>query len=426
MSLEALAGRFGSPLYVYDLAEVRRACEALRASLPDPCEIYYSLKANPHPDVVATLAALGCPGEVSSPGELAAALAAGCDARSILYTGPGKSVAEVGRALRAGVELFSVDSPAQLALVAREAAAAERRVRVLLRVNPSGQAGSFGLSMGGGPSPFGADADWIRASPAEFRGDGWARVVGLHFYLGTNATDADALLATFAAAAECAADLAGALDLSMELLDLGGGFGHPFAAPGDRPDLRALRPRLEALLDDRLPGWRDGRPRIAFESGRYLVGAAGALVCSVEDVKQSGGRTFAVLDSGIHHLGGLGGLRRIVSSAIQVELLAGDRGGDGDGDGPTAPIDLVGPLCTPADAWARAARLPPLARGARLVVRNVGAYGLSASLVAFLGRDAPVEVVVDGARVSASRITLARTPIEEIPPGGAHDLALGE
>jgi diaminopimelate decarboxylase len=108
-----------------------------------------------------------------------------------------------------------------------------------------------------------------------------------------------------------------------------------------------------------------------------------------------------VLDSGINHLGGMAGLRRV------PPILPGLVAGSGDGD--PRPVILAGPLCTPLDSWSRNAPLHPVRTGDLLAVPNVGAYGLSASLVAFLGHPAPVEIVVDGGRpVHASRIQILR------------------
>jgi len=408
--LLALVEQYGSPLYVYELPEVRRACQALRAALPDGSHLFYSLKANPHPELVRALAELGCRAEVSSLGELEAALSAGCAASEMLYTGPGKSRREVDEALAAGVTQFSFDSPVQGAVVGAAAKAAGRTVRGVLRVNPDGGSSAFGLAMGGGPSPFGFDASAVRKAAREFASDGWVDLRGFHFYVGTNADQPEALLATFETAIATAVELQTALGIELELLDLGGGFGQAFAAPGARVDFTALKAPLERMLDARLPGWRRQRPQIAFESGRYLVGAAGTLVCTVEDVKASGDRTFAVLDSGVNHLGGLGGLRKITPGQVKVELLSPGA------DAPLAPVDVVGPLCTPADGWARNVALPRLAPGQRLVVRNVGAYGITASLLAFLSREAPVEVVVDGARVSASRLSVQRSSVAHAAP----------
>lgn len=195
------------------------------------------------------------------------------------------------------------------------------------------------------------------------------------------------------------------------MLDLGGGFACPYAAPGERPLYHALRAPLEAALDEHLPGWQ-GRLELAFESGRYLVGDSGRLVCTVTEVKESRGTTYGVLDSGINHLGGLSGVGRLPSLRAEPLHLA-DPGPEAEGAA-TRRVALVGPLCTPADVISRATEAVPPRPGALLAVPNVGAYGATASLLAFLGRPAPAEITVrDGRVVGADRLALTREPLPD-------------
>jgi diaminopimelate decarboxylase len=258
--------------------------------------------------------------------------------------------------------------------------------------------------MTGAPSQFGADAAWIRQSPDAFAGTAWAEVIGFHIYMGTNITAPETLFRTFEVATATAAELAEVLGIEPQIVDLGGGFGHPFAASGPRPDFSALREPLENLLDERLPAWRGDKLQIAFESGRYLVGDAGTLYCTVQDVKLSQGRSFVVLDTGIHHLGGMAGLRRV--PRIGVELVpVGHRSSAASVEG----AQIVGPLCTPLDHLAQGVDLPDVQPGDMLAIPNVGAYGLTGSLIGFLSRETPVEIVLDGAEViEASRVELIR------------------
>jgi len=387
------------PAYVYDLDEVRRAHDRLREALPAPGRILYSLKANPHPAIVSTLGRLGCGAEVCSPGELAAAVEAGQEpATSILYTGPGKRDAEVAGALAAGVRWFSVDSPAGLGQVRRLAAAAGVEARCLLRVNGGPPVPGQALAMAGAASQFGADAAWVEAEPAAFR----VGLAGLHLFLGSNLDGEAALVSQLSAAVSTARRVAGALRLEPVLVDLGGGFAAPFARSGVLPRYPGLRDRVAGLLDGAFPGWREGRPAVAFESGRYLAAACGSLLTRVADVKRSHGQWVVVLESGINHLGGMSGLRRV--PPIRPELVTGEGGGPG-----LCGAIVAGPLCTPLDTWARAADVPALRPGDVVRVPNVGAYGLTASLLAFLGHPPPREVVVDrGEVVEVSQLELVR------------------
>ncbi|MEU7787983.1 type III PLP-dependent enzyme [Amycolatopsis sp. NPDC049159] len=396
-----------TPAYVYDLAEVRRNHRRLDGALPGGTGLLYSLKANPHPDVLSTLREAGARPEVCSTGELRAALDAGWPGAQVLYTGPAKRDAEITAALRAGVREFSVDSPHAITQLDRLAGEAGVRARYLLRVNDDQPVPGQGLAMTGVPSQFGADTGWIVAEPARFAGGEHAEAVGLHLYMGTNLTEVDDLLGQFRRALATAARLREALaphGVRFRTLDLGGGFGAPFAKDGTAVDLPGLREGLETLFAEELPGWREEGPEIVFESGRYLVGTAGTLVTAVLDVKRSHGKDIVVLESGINHLGGMSGMRRLPPLAPR---LLGPGGPD------VLEALVAGPLCTPLDTWARTAKLPELSPGDLVAVPNVGAYGLYASLVAFLGHPLPAEVVVDGDRPGApartSRVGLVRT-----------------
>jgi diaminopimelate decarboxylase len=446
LAAAALAAGVETPAYVYDLDEVRANAARLRAALPEPSVLYYSLKANPHPAVLAVLRAAGALPEVCSPGELDAALEAGWAPGDVLYTGPGKRDADIAAALRAGVREFCADSPAGLDQLDRLTDAAGLTgdpggsgagVSCLLRVNDDRPAAGNGLAMTGVPSQFGADTAWVREEPERFGDRPHVRVTGLHLYMGTNLPGPAELLAQFRQSLETATELARLLaphTRAVDVLDLGGGFGAPFAHTGDPLELIGLREELAALLDRTATGWRDGRPRVAFESGRYLAGTAGTLLTRVLDVKRSHGKDVAVLESGINHLGGMAGLRRLPPlnpSLVTAPAEPGDPGDPGDpgregygtsapetpaGRGPERPTLVTGPLCTPLDTWSRAAPLPPLRPGDLLAVPNVGAYGLYASLLAFLGHPAPAEAAVEGGRVvHHSRLRLTRTDHAPVP-----------
>jgi diaminopimelate decarboxylase len=398
-----VAGLYGTPAYVYDLAEVRRAHGELAAMLPGQSLLYYSVKANPHPAVGRELARLGCGAEVSSAGEIEAAVAAGFPPGRCLVTGPGKTPAEIALAIQHEITDFSVESPADLRRVEAAAAAAGTPVSCLLRVNPDTRVPGMGLSMTGVPSQFGVDAAWVREHPGQFAAGQWATIRGLHLFMGSNLADEDVLLRQFDVAMATVAGIEQALALPLPFLDLGGGFAAPYARPGTRPAYPRLRARLAGLA-------RRGQPRqLAFESGRYLVGGCGTLVASVADVKNSKGVMYVVLDSGINHLGGMSGLRRV--PAVRVGLVASAAGDEVPG------CHVVGPLCTPLDGWARGVTLPRLRPGDLVTVPNVGGYGLTASLLAFLSRPAAVEVVVDGDEIlAADRLTLTRQPVPPSPP----------
>jgi diaminopimelate decarboxylase len=170
-----------------------------------------------------------------------------------------------------------------------------------------------------------------------------------------------------------------------------------------RPRYALLRAALEDALDEHFPYWRSGTPEIAFEAGRYLAGDCGELITSVTNVKQSRGQTFAIVDAGINTLGGMAGLGRLMPVAVTPDFAEQPTG--------TEAVTLAGPLCTPGDLLARNVQIPAPEPGDILTIPNVGAYGLTASLVLFLGRPACCEVVTRGGEVvAASQLELCRVP----------------
>jgi diaminopimelate decarboxylase len=407
--LNGLANAVGTPAYVYDLAELRAAHADLLAALPMPSRLYYSVKANPHPLVGGVLAGLGCAAEVSSTGEVDAAIDAGFPAATTILNGPAKSGGILDHALAAGIRRFSVDSPVDLDRVARHARTHQVTVDYLLRVNADTPVPGMGLSMTGTATQFGADASWIAAEPAEFASRPGAEFAGLHLYMGTHLETEDLLVRQFDASIALAAKLGVALGAPVREIDLGGGFGMAYARAGNRMRFTGLRAALTESLDAQWPGWRSDAPVVSFESGRYLAGGCGRLLCRVQDVKTSKGRVQVVLDAGINQLGGMSGLRRVPRIVPDLVLVGPES------PGVFADCSVVGPLCTPLDAWSQGVTMPEVRPGDLLMVPNVGAYGLTAGLLGFLSHPAAVEVIVDGREVvSVSRLRLVREGVDNV------------
>jgi diaminopimelate decarboxylase len=396
-----LAGRFGTPLYVYDLDGVTRSYQRLTGILPAGCRVLYSLKANPHPDVVRHLAGLGAGADVSSEHELTVALAAGVDPHAILYTGPAPTDAEYERAAAAGVTV-SVESAVALGRLQLVAGSA---VRALVRVNLRPAASA--ITMAGG-AHFGCLLDELDEMVA-LAATGRVELVGVHSFIGSQMS-ADAVVEATTIGLEAAAALTGA-GVPPKIVDLGGGFAAPYATAGAAPTYAGVQARLTGLVE---AAYGSGpRPDLWYESGRYLAGPAGTLLARVMDVKERDGKRFAILDAGVNHLGGMSGLGRLWRPKLTILT-------DG-GEGRDEPTDVAGPLCTPLDILGAGVPMAPVRPGSIVAVPNVGAYGLSASLVDFLGRDAPAEVVVSGGRVvGATRRQVTTTRLSTL--GGEQGL----
>ncbi|MFB6875334.1 type III PLP-dependent enzyme [Streptomyces sp. NPDC056323] len=420
--LRELAARYGTPAYLYDLAAVRAAARALKADLPPGARLMYSVKANPHPLVIAALCAEGLGAEVSSTGEVVAASGAGCPPEHMIHTGPGKSMREIVQSLKTGVRTFSVESPTDRARLAEAAAAADTDCAYVVRLNGPAGSGSGSLRMTGRPTAFGVDTTDSDALTELFRPLGPARPVGVHTFFATNVATQDALLSEFDQALRTVAGVCERTGFTPQVLDLGGGFPAPFARPGELTRHPRLTDSLTRMLDEHAAVWRQEDLELMFESGRYLAATAGTLLTQVLDVKRTGDRTFTVLDAGVNALGGMSGLGRLVRPSVQpYRIGTGQATGHADRTsrdeeciGETGSTALVGPLCTPLDVLNGAAALRTPRAGDLFAVPNVGAYGLTAGLIGFLSHPAPVEIVLDeGEVLSARRLTLR--PIEVAP-----------
>ncbi|CAM5506429.1 Diaminopimelate decarboxylase OS=Streptomyces alboniger OX=132473 GN=lysA PE=3 SV=1 [Streptomyces alboniger] len=369
----------------------------LRSALPKSVGLFYSVKANPHSSLVAELVRSGLRTEISSSGELDAILAAEAAPEQSVYTGPGKTFGELSTAIRAGVQLFSVESETELARLRDAAEDAESTVDYLIRVNNGKPSGGSGLRMMGGASQFGVDIANLMSGRGLLGSHRRVNPVGMHFFAVSGAADEDALLAEFEHSLQTAKALTERTGAPLRMLDLGGGFAAPYAAPGDAPVYGRTAAVLENLLDRYFSSWRTGAPEVTVESGRALVASCGVLHTSVVDVKHTAGTTYVVLDAGVNTLGGMVGLGRLLAPSATPEPIAGRE------REATATVTLVGPLCTPLDIHHRRIEMPLPRVGDVLTFPNTGAYGLSASLLGFLGRPAAAEVVVDGDRVVAAR-----------------------
>ncbi|MFJ3309371.1 type III PLP-dependent enzyme [Streptomyces sp. NPDC086549] len=399
-----LAEEYGTPLYVYDLDRARAARRDLFGWLPDGFEVYYAFKANPHPDLARALRdgdGPACRAEISSTGELAAALEAGYPGSDILYTGPGKTDGELAEAVAAGVRHFSAESLTDLEHIGAAALAQGAVADCLLRINSATAGATTSIRMTGTPTQFGIDSETVADLAPRLREVPGTRVAGLHLFSQSNARDEAALIEELTHTLEVAAAMQEDLGIPLRLVDIGGGFSVPYAQHGERASYPKLRGELEAALDVYFPQWREGTPKLAVESGRYLAGDSGTLVARVSNVKVSRGKKFVILDAGINTFGGMSGLGRLLPVTVHVDTGA-----------ETEKASLVGPLCTPGDILGRQIEVPAgLEPGDLVRVGNTGAYGPTSSLLMFLGRPAPVEVAVSGGEVvSATRIEHTRVP----------------
>lgn len=373
-----------SPAFLYDLGAVHDRITALRRALPASVGVHYAIKANPHSDLLQSVAPLVDGLDVASGGELDMALRVKA-AAAISFAGPGKRDDELAAAIRAGVTLHS-ESEGE---VDRTLAIGEhlgRRPRIAIRVNPDFELRGSGMRMGGRASPFGIDADRVPALVRRMVAAG-ADWHGFHIFAGSQTLDTAAIIDTQRATVALAAQLADAAGAPPAFVNLGGGFGIPYFA-GDTPvDIEAIGDSLADTLAARPAILRD--TGFAIELGRWIVGEAGVYCTRILDVKRSGDEWFVIVDGGLHHqLAASGNFGTVVRRNYPVAVA------DRMDAAPTGTVSIVGCLCTPLDRLADRVALPAVAPGDTIVIFLAGAYGATASPSAFLGHPPARELAV--------------------------------
>lgn len=388
--LEDIVARTGTPTYIYSAPVVRQTWRRLDAAFaPVPHALHYALKANSTLALLRLLLAEGAQADANSVGEIEVALRAGFDPSAIVFTGVGKSMAELRRAVSIGVKAVNAESPGELDRLDAIGGEAGVRVRVAVRVNPDIDAHSHPhISTGRRANKFGVPIELARDLYREIAGKRWLDPVGVHVHVGSQITDLDPLRR----AALAVVDLARQLDadgIPVEHLDLGGGLGIPY----DGTPVATIEEYAAALI----PIVGPSGLTLLLEPGRIVMGRAAVLAATVVDVKEfPGGRPFAVLDAGMTDL-----LRPALYGAYHRIEAVRPR------PGAARRYEVVGPLCESSDTVGRDRELPPLAVGDLVAVFDAGAYG-SAMSFTYNRRPLPAEVLVDedGWRVIRRRSTI--------------------
>lgn len=357
--LSVIAHTFGTPTHVYSgalLAERYRAYDGAFSGIAH--RVHYAIKANATTAIVRQMRQLGAAADVNSGGELEVALRAGFAPAEIVFTGVGKTHAELERAVALGLAAINAESLGEVDRISAIARAQGRQAHVAVRVNPDVDAGSHPhISTGSRITKFGVSLEEARHMVTTMVATPNLKVVGLHVHIGSQITSAEPLARGAAVVADLARHLI-AHGVPLEHLDVGGGLGieyqdnQPVVSPDDYAS--ALMPIVRAT-----------GLTLLLEPGRWLVGPAGALVTQVVDLKRRpDGKWFVIVDAGMTDL-----MRPALYGAFHRIEPVTPRTGD--------PIlaDIVGPVCETADTLGAGRTLAPVEVGDLMVVRDTGAYG---------------------------------------------------
>jgi diaminopimelate decarboxylase len=361
VNLAEVATKVGTPFYCYSTATLERHYNVFAAAFADVrALICYALKANSNQAVIKTLAKLGAGADVVSLGELMRARAAGVPPERLMFSGVGKTAAELAAAVDHGIFCINVESEPELLLLAEIATAKDREASIALRVNPDVDAKTHAkIATGKSENKFGIPISRARdvyAHAARLKG---IRVTGVDMHIGSQITE----LAPFGDAFALLSDFVRTLRADghhIDHVDLGGGLGIPYREDNDPP------PLPQAYAEVVKQATRGLDCTLIFEPGRLIVGNAGILVTRVIYVKQGEGKTFVVVDAGMNDL-----IRPTLYEAHHEirplkESLA---------DARRALVDVVGPVCETGDFLALDRDMAVPVAGDLLAVMTAGAYG---------------------------------------------------
>ena len=361
VNLSAVADAVGTPFYCYSTATLERHYRVFtEAFAGEKVLVCYAMKANSNQSVLRTLAKLGAGADVVSGGELKRALAAGIPASKILFSGVGKTAAELRAALETDILCINVESEPELELLSQIAAQMGRTARISIRVNPDVDSGSHAkISTGKSENKFGipiAHARDVYARAAKLPG---IQVTGVDMHIGSQITDLGPMEAAF----RLLADFVNVLRSdghTISHVDFGGGLGVPYyedrAAPPEPLAYAAMVKRVTHNLGCTL----------MFEPGRMIVGNAGILVTRVIYVKRGDARNFVIIDAAMNDL-----IRPTLYEAYHqiMPVRAAAQ------DAPVLVADVVGPVCETGDYLALGRNLPEPKPGDLLAIMTAGAYG---------------------------------------------------
>ena len=387
VSVVSLAEQFGTPLYVYSRAALTEAWNAYAGACAGRrAKVHVAVKANSNLAVLNVFARLGAGFDIVSGGELARVLAAGGNAANVVFSGVGKSTAEMREALAAGVKCFNVESIPELDRLNEVAGSMGKKAPVSLRVNPDVDAKTHTyISTGLKSNKFGVAFEDARATYRAAAAMPNLEVVGIDCHIGSQIAE----IAPYLDAIDKLLELVEQIEsdgMTIRHVDVGGGLGIVYDDETP-PDIGNFVRTLLDRIEERGHGHRE----VYFEPGRSLVGNAGVLLTRVEFLKPGAEKNFAIVDAGMNDLA-----RPAMYQAFHRIEAAVQRDGQ-----PAQVYDVVGPVCESGD-WLGRDRQLAVEPGDLLVIRSAGAYAFAMSSN-YNTRPRAAEVMVDGDKVHIAR-----------------------
>lgn len=359
VDVHAVAGKVGTPFYCYSTAIMTDRLRQYQQSLKGLDHlIAYSVKANSNIYVLKTLADMGAGADVVSGGELKRALAAGIDPKKIVFSGVGKTTEEIKAALDANILMFNVESEEELGCINSLAQQRSIQAQVSLRINPNIEAGTHTkISTGRAEDKFGIPMKQALAILEDSSSYEALSILGIDVHIGSQITEIEPFKAAFQGIATLFAMMK-TKGKTIQYLDIGGGLGVNYGNNETVSIAEYCHTVWEVFSD--IP------VKLILEPGRSLVAEAGILVTSVVRIKDTAGKTFAIMDAGMNDLmrpALYGAQHQIIPARVSDEE--------------EMEVEIVGPVCESSDTFARECPLPTIAPGDLLAIKTAGAYGAS-------------------------------------------------
>ncbi|WP_332810760.1 diaminopimelate decarboxylase [Sphingomonas sp.] len=377
--LPTIAAAVGTPVYVYSTATMRRHARIFREALADLADplIAYAVKANPNAAVLATLAREGLGADVVSGGEYQRAIAAGIAPSRIVFSGVGKTAAEMALALEGGLYQFNLESLAEAEMLSDVATALGKVAPVGFRINPDVDANTHAkITTGAAHNKFGVPIAEALAAYEQARALSGLAIQAVTVHIGSQLTDLAPLRRAFEKVGALIGELRAA-GHDIQVADLGGGLGVPYDPALPVPPLPAAYGKMVAEVT------RDWGVRLVFEPGRLIVANAGVLLTEVIRVKPGALDPFVIVDAAMNDL-----MRPSLYDAWHgIEAVAPK--------GANMVANVVGPVCESGDTFATGRPIDQVEAGDLLVFRTAGAYGATMAST-YNSRPLTPEVVVDG------------------------------
>ncbi|MCP5061974.1 MAG: diaminopimelate decarboxylase [Ignavibacteriae bacterium] len=382
----SLAEEYDTPLYIYDSEIIRDQYFTIRKSVPSQIEIFYAVKANPFQKVISLLSELRCGADVASGGELKFALDNEVPPTCINFTGPGKTEEELQNAVLSKVNI-SIESICELEKIDKIAKDVGQIAPVCVRINPLFKLRHSGLKMGGEESQFGIDEEQL---PDFFEALSVCKNIsfrGIHVFNGTQVLESKVLLENIENILDISERIQKEFSVTLKIINIGGGIGIPYFKNDGEFDIKSFGEGIKSLFKKKNVEEAFTKVRFFMELGRYLVGQSGYYLTKVLYKKNSRGKTFLIVDGGMHHfLSAVGMPGSFLRKNYHIENISSQKISKEE------TVDIAGSLCLSQDIMARDIILPESHAGDILCLYNAGAYGYSFSPLEFLSHKTPKQI----------------------------------